>query len=45
MKVVRLIKMRLGELHSNVRIDQNLSEVFSIQNSLKPYRHCLSALL
>jgi hypothetical protein len=35
MKPSRLIKMRLKEIHSKVRIDKNLSGAFPIQNGPK----------
>jgi hypothetical protein len=35
MKLVRLIKMRLNETYSNVRIGTNLSDNFHIHNGLK----------
>jgi hypothetical protein len=35
MKVVRLIKMRLNETYSNVRIGKHLFDSFPIQNGLK----------
>jgi hypothetical protein len=35
MKIVRLIKMRLNETYSKVRIGKNLSDSFPNQNGLK----------
>jgi hypothetical protein len=35
MKLVRLIKMRLNEMYSKVRIGKHLSDSFLIQNILK----------
>jgi hypothetical protein len=35
MKLVRLIKMRLNETYSKVRIGKHLSDSFPIQNGLK----------
>jgi hypothetical protein len=43
MKLVRLIKMCLNEMYSEVRIGKHLSHTFPIQNCLKhgdAYRHC-----
>jgi hypothetical protein len=34
-KLVRLIKMRLNETYSRVRIDKNLSDKFTIENGQK----------
>jgi len=34
-KLVRLIKMRLAETYSRVRVGKNLSDVFPIRNGLK----------
>jgi hypothetical protein len=44
MKLVRLIKMRLNETYSKVRIGKHLSVSFPIQNGLKQ-RDALSPLL
>jgi hypothetical protein len=35
MKIVRLIKMRLNEMYSKVRVGKQLSASFPIQNGLK----------
>jgi hypothetical protein len=43
MKLVRLIKMRLKETYSKVRIGENLCDAFPIQNGLK--QDVLSSLL
>jgi hypothetical protein len=47
MKLVRLIKMRLNETYSKVRIVKYLSDNFRIQYGLKQdvYRHCFSTSL
>jgi hypothetical protein len=44
MKLVRLIKMRLNETYSKVRIRKHLSDSFLIQNGLKQ-GDALSSLL
>jgi hypothetical protein len=46
-KLVTLIKMRLSETYSKVRVDKYLSDKFPIQNGLKQgdaYRHSSSIL-
>jgi hypothetical protein len=35
MKLIRLIKMRLNETYCEVRVGENLSDAFPIQNGLK----------
>jgi hypothetical protein len=43
MKLLRLIKMRLNEKYSKIRIGKHLSDGFAIQNGLKHgmlYNHC-----
>ena len=35
MKLVRLIKMRLNETYSRVRVSKNLSDMFPVRNGLK----------
>jgi hypothetical protein len=44
MKLLRLTKVCLNEIHSKVRIDKNLSDAFPTQNGLKQ-RDVLSPLL
>jgi hypothetical protein len=48
MKLVRLIKMCLNEMYSNICTGKHLSDTFLIQNGLNKemlYYHCFSTLL
>jgi len=48
MKLIRLIKWRVNETYTRVRVGERLSGMFLIKNGLKQemlYRHCFSTLL